>query len=278
VEDHSIVEPGTSLATIEDTSAVEILCHLRSDDVDLVSHSAPQENAVSQSVDQNMEVRPEATGDINVPHSLPDLPATIRFSRAGREYRWRGVLSRIDGQGVDTETRTIPCRVLVTQPHASEVFPREDNDRPLALIRGMFVAVELHCVTRRPLIAVPELAIRPGKKVWVVQDSKLQIQPVRIVRIEDANVLIDASGDGLSLSDRVIVSPVPNARVGLDVSVARSASGPGHTVTSESADSRDATWQAQTSQEVVLSSEKVRAFAQRKAALVRRSQDEGDIP
>ena len=44
-------------------------------------------------------------------------------------FQWQGVLSRYEGTGLDIPTRTVPCRVVVTNP--SEVSVTADAGRPM---------------------------------------------------------------------------------------------------------------------------------------------------
>jgi multidrug efflux pump subunit AcrA (membrane-fusion protein) len=201
-EADSVVSAGTALAVIEDTSAVEVLCSLRNQDADIV---------LSQQLGDDQTETSESA------YALPPLEATIRYERGGRTFTWQGVLDRQDGLGLDEKTRTLPCRIVVDAPRQSDVIPSGDNSRPLALVRGMFVSVELQAAAPTPMLSVDETAVRPGKRLWLMRDGKLHMAQIQIVCTQNGKALIDRSRGGLSADDKVIVSPVPNAREGIPV-------------------------------------------------------------
>ena len=94
VEEDSYVQKGTSLVKLEDTSAVEVKCSLRMEDLYWLW---------SQTGDKP---EPSPTRD----YQLPPAPVTISYDLAGRRYLWDGVLSRFDGIGVDERNahRAVP--------------------------------------------------------------------------------------------------------------------------------------------------------------------------
>ncbi|MEM8668026.1 MAG: HlyD family efflux transporter periplasmic adaptor subunit [Planctomycetota bacterium] len=218
VEANSHVQAGDKIATIEDTSKVEVRCNLRKEDLELFPNFAAG-----------------ASGDDPAAaYRLPPIPVTLKHSRGGRAYHWQGVLSRQDGLGIDPRTRTMPVRILVDNPLDCHVETDDPLAGPIALVRGMFVQVDLHCQPERPLLAIPESSIRPGKTVWIMDGSSLKIQSIRIARIETGTAYIDARDGTLSQRDQIISSPVPGAREGLAVTSAVRArraptgDGPGH--------------------------------------------------
>lgn len=154
-------------------------------------------------------------------YALPQVPVTIEFDRAGKTHAWDAVLSRQDGLGIDQKTRTMPVRICVDNPTQD----KGSTEDPLALLRGMFVRVRLHCQPKQSLAIVPEAVVRPGKKVWVMRDDQLQILPIRIIRIENGNAYVELNDsslafDELAFDEKIISSPIPNAKPGLAVSVA----------------------------------------------------------
>jgi len=208
VEKNANLVPGAMVATIEDTSSVEVRCSLRSEDMPFLQ--------ASESTNQNA-------------YELPPVPVTIEYERGGRVYAWDGMLSRQDGLGLDQSTRTLPVRIHVANPTANR-FPESMTDQlaagyssgeadPLALVRGMFVKAKLHCQPTRSLAVIPESVLRPGKQVWLIRDEKLAMETVRIARIEESQVYIDVTDSPLTIGDQIVSSPVPGARNGLAVSL-----------------------------------------------------------
>lgn len=209
VEQNANLVPGAMVATIEDTSSVEVRCSLRSEDIPFIETSgATRSNA----------------------YELPPVPVTIHYIRGGRTYAWDGVLSRQDGLGLDQSTRTLPVRIHVANPTANRIpesmseqlalgYSNGDEGVSLALVRGMFVKAKFHCQPSRSLAVIPESVLRPGKQVWVMRDEKLAMETVRIARIKDSRAYIDLTQSPLQIGDQIVSSPVPGARSGLAVSL-----------------------------------------------------------
>ena len=229
VEQNGAILPGAAIATIEDTSKVEVRCSLRSDDLEFILQNGPSNPSAQRPAAIETSLSTETTEadskvDAGAPYRLPPTAVTIECERGGRQYPWAGILSRPDGLGIDTRTRTMPVRILVPNPTGQSdekmMAERSPSAPPTtALLRGMFVKVKLHCEPKASFLSIPESVVRPGKNVWVMRDGKLQIEPVRIARIEDGRAYFDSRQSSLTASDSIISSPVPNARAGLSVSL-----------------------------------------------------------
>ena len=237
VEQNGSVVPGAAVATIEDTSMVEVRCSLRSDDLEFILQHSPGSsnnltdeslNASESDVQTSASVEQEQWNPGNA-YRLPATPVTISYERSGRQYFWSGTLSRQDGLGIDTKTRTMPVRILVSNPTGSRFESKQANslstdsslaDPPTtALLRGMFVKVKMHCETQQPFLSIPEAVVRPGKNIWVMRDGKLHVESIRIARIEDGIAFFDPQQCNVNATDQVISTPVPNARDGISVSI-----------------------------------------------------------
>ena len=132
------------------------------------------------------------------------------------------MLSRFDGIGLDERTRTVPCRVLV--PHPREVRVRAANGEPIvsptgppALVRGMYVTVQIQARTGTALLAIPENALRPGNRVWQVVDGRLAINRVRVAHTDNELVLMHAEGSDLQPGMKLVSSPLAVAIDGMVV-------------------------------------------------------------
>ena len=163
VQEDSFVQKGASLCVIDDTQRVEVSCSLRSDQLLLVLDQA---NASSSSPPSSRVVK-------SASYELPPTPVTISYRVSGREdtvYEWHGNLSRYEGIGLDSQSRTVPIRVMVSAPE--EVWRNgtkidEDANGGLpALVRGMFVDCTIKTKPNRPLVLIPKLGIKPGNQVW----------------------------------------------------------------------------------------------------------------
>ncbi len=208
VEKDSYVRKGTELITIEDTSAVEVKCSLRVEELAWVWESVPR------------KVGPKEQADMSLDYEIPETPVTVVYRLGGRDYEWSGSLRRYDGIGLDETTRTVPCRIVVDDPTGGRqngLASENDQGRPPALVRGMFVTVRIHVGGQSGLLSVPERAVRPGGRIWLVEDGKMNLLPVSIAGILDSRVLIRAGDQHPRVGDKVIVSPLPFAASGMAV-------------------------------------------------------------
>ena len=197
VEEDSYVKKGTALVTIEDTSAVEVKCSLRVDELALI-------------------LRQEQAGPAG-DYAIPETPVRIVYRLGDWDCEWTGLLCRYDGIGLDETTRTVPCRVVVANPtQGRSKVPASGS--PPALVRGMFVSVKIHVGGQSDLLSVPSAAVRPGGRMWLVEDGKmLLLEHVPIVSILDDRVLIRAGDPHPKRNDKVIVSNLPFAEAGMAV-------------------------------------------------------------
>jgi multidrug efflux pump subunit AcrA (membrane-fusion protein) len=213
VEKDSYVKKGTALVTIEDTSAVEVKCSLRVDELAWIWRSAPA------------AVAGQKPSDVAADYAICETPVTVVYRLGERDCEWTGSLCRYDGIGLDETTRTVPCRVVVANPTEARSGDRSEspaesssNDCPPALVRGMFVSVKIHVAGQGNLLSVPAAAVRPGGRLWLVQDDKLQLlDNISVVSILDDRVLIRQGQVHPRVNDRVVVSHLPFAESGMAV-------------------------------------------------------------
>ena len=202
VEKDQYVVVGQKLATIYDISAVEITLNF-----------AP--NKLRQWVPRN-----------NGPEEIPPMtdvaavnewmrkhgPKGEVIFRVGKlERKWPGRITRIKS-ALDPTTRTIPVVVEVKDPFKG-VKPGE---RP-PLIPGMFVKVRLQGRVLDDVVSIPRGAVQDGT-VYVVEDGKLAIRPVKIEMITRDRVIIS---DGLKDGDKVILSTLPVPIPGTELRIAQ---------------------------------------------------------
>ena len=203
VESGTYVQPGTTLVTLEDTRAVEVRCNLRMEELDWLWR---QQDALNVRTDMD---------PVQVDYKFPETDVTVIYELGGRRFTWKGKLSRYDGVGLDQRTRTVPCRVFVENPGAVRL---EGSDGltsesptvagPPALVRGMFVTVQIHAHPQAMLLRLPERAIRPGNEIWLVRKGKLDRGHVHVARVTPEGVLIDAARSDLSPGEQVVVTPL----------------------------------------------------------------------
>jgi multidrug efflux pump subunit AcrA (membrane-fusion protein) len=209
VEEDSYVQKGTSLAKLEDTSAVEVKCNLRMEELYWLWSQGHADD------------HPSPAGSPTRDYQIPHAPVTVHYELGGRRYQWQGVLSRFDGIGVDERTRTVPCRVLVANPREVEIQKTGEGTPsvvgPPALVRGMFVTVSVHAKPETVLLEVPQRSVHPGNTVWQVADGKLSIRKIRVADSADDLVLVYADSDGLQPGMKLVSSPLTLATEGMAV-------------------------------------------------------------
>lgn len=175
VETDSFVQRGTSLMTIQDISKAEIACSLRMDQLYWILDQA----AVSRDTDLNSALA--------TLQNLPAIEAQVRFRLTGRSsvvYQWEGRLDRIEGTGVDLQSRMVPIRVIVDQPNVHHVIgsTRDRPPSPIALVRGMFVDVILKARPATQFVLVPKLSVKPATdsyRIWKFEPSNDAFDVVR---------------------------------------------------------------------------------------------------
>ena len=200
VEEQSFVAVGTTFVTIEDVSAVDVRCSLTTD----------QMVWIWDSIAQPSDRQPSPN------HQVPHCEATISYQAGSKSLQWPAFLSRIDGAGIDPQTRTYPCIFQV-----DSIALKNENRGP-SLTRGMFVSVAVSTYPNKTLYEVPETAIRPGNRVWLNVNDQLQIQPVNIVSRSTENVVVDIMfGSSIEFDPNlasVITSPLSDPTQGMPVS------------------------------------------------------------
>ena len=159
---NSFVNRGSPLVVIDDTSKVEVTTSLRMDQLYWVLDQAqPRLDAKSRG------------------YELPETPAIIEYEISGRDnmvYRWNGRLLSYNGIGLDSETRTVPVRVVVDAPRTTldeDGTPALDASAP-ALVRGMYVQVKLLIQPRTPLVVIPAHALQPGKSCLPIHRRRIR--------------------------------------------------------------------------------------------------------
>jgi multidrug efflux pump subunit AcrA (membrane-fusion protein) len=194
-EEHAMLQAGDSLFTIEESGCLEVHCHLKLDEMAWVWGSQLNE---AESKDAAARLAP--------------VSATVVYNAAGRQCSIAGQLVRHHGAGLDPSTRTVGCRVLIEQREIEAI-----SSGQIPLMTGMFVTVHVRCNPHRPLLKIPERGIRTDGSVWLIRNGALASITVQTVQSRDGVVLVDSRSCGIKPADKVIVSPVANARPGLAV-------------------------------------------------------------
>lgn len=227
VEADDFVQRGTVLFQIVDTEHVEVRSQIRTDDLYWIWATR----------------HTSAADPLNLLYEPPRVPANIYYEVAGQRYQWQGYLSRYEGAGLESTTRTVPVLFEVPQPHRPGAL-----EGPPTLIRGMYVQVEMEIEPKVALLRLPIEALRPPNIVWTVdaadarattsaaqgdstntqltaastgrstsataggesgaQPGKLRYHEVRVAKLLPDAVLIRADDCTVKPGDRVVISPL----------------------------------------------------------------------
>ncbi len=207
VEEGDYVTDGQALVHISDSSRIEVTCSM-----------TPRE--LAWILQKSAQAARESGTPLEEPLARP-IPCEVAYSFEGTEVIWDGELSRFEGTGMDRDTRTFPCRVIVSEPSDYELRDSQGGRLLVApsLLSGMYVTVRVPVEPVVPLLELPVEAVRPGGRVWVVRDGHLQVRPVRLAHSTEDHVLVRTDETDLTENDQVIVSPLVVATDGMEVRV-----------------------------------------------------------
>lgn len=199
-EEYAMVQAGDPLLSIEESGCLEVHCHLKLDEMSWVwgSRVATPTDAVEKSLDDNKRITP--------------VVADVTYNAAGTSLTLHGRLVRQHGAGLDPTTRTIACRVLIDGKQIESAAECQ-----IPLMTGMFVSVQVKCHPNRPLLQLPEQGIRTDGCVWLMRGGKLCAVPVKTIQSRGGVAIVEAESNNIQPRDKVIVSPVANAKDGLAV-------------------------------------------------------------
>ncbi len=143
---------------------------------------------------------------------LSDGPVVLLHAEfAGQPHTWTGRVVRTEGE-IDPRSRTVSVVARVEDPYGRL---RVKEIVPLAV--GLFVEAEILGREVGDAIVPPRVALREDDRVLVLdEESRLHFRDVQVLRVEREEVVI---GGGLSVGERVCVSPIPAAIEGMSVRV-----------------------------------------------------------
>lgn len=134
------------------------------------------------------------------------VEADIIFETAGAQRTWNGRVSRIKAE-MDDRTRTLPMVVEVDKTSgAAEI------QGSLRLMPGMFVRVKIKGKAVDQAFVLPRHVVYPGDIVYTVEDNRLKIKPVNVLRAYKDSVIVS---QGLAEGDQIIKTPLSAATDGM---------------------------------------------------------------
>jgi len=188
--------PGQPLARLLSTEEVEVKIPLSDDDAALLPGIWNRER-----------------------EGVDPLSANV-IARFGRSFfRWEGYVHRAEA-ALDEETRTIDVVVRVSEPFVGGTPMEESADDPAGgaiepppLLIGQFVDVELEGSEGEYLV-VPRRAVRPGNEVWIVEEDRIRIVPVRVFQYGEGQAFL--TGD-IEAGQRVVIEGISLATDGMEI-------------------------------------------------------------
>ncbi|NLT76330.1 MAG: efflux RND transporter periplasmic adaptor subunit [Planctomycetes bacterium] len=141
--------------------------------------------------------------------------ADVRADFAGGVHTWTGYVARTIGQ-VDLASRLVPVVVEIPRPLEASA------NRP-PLLPGVFVEVRIPGKTLNRATAVPLAAVRRGNRVWIVEDDRMVVRPVEIVRTDAAYAYVTS---GLPDEVLVVAGPIAGLTEGMAVCISEAVGEP----------------------------------------------------
>jgi RND family efflux transporter MFP subunit len=138
------------------------------------------------------------------------IEAEVIFENQGARMTWNGQVSRVKAQ-MDDKTRTLPVIIEVESTANSG-----ENRNALRLRPGMFVTARIKGKEVSQAFVLPRHVVYPGDMVYTVEDDRLKIKSVDILRTFKDSVIV---GQGLSDGERIIKTPLSDATDGMLVRV-----------------------------------------------------------
>jgi multidrug efflux pump subunit AcrA (membrane-fusion protein) len=138
----------------------------------------------------------------------PDHPveAEILFANDGARHIWKGRLTRMKAQ-MEERTRTLPVIIGV-----DETRTRGAENGAILLRPGMFVRVKIKGKEIDRAFVLPRHVVHAGDVVYTVNDRRLKMKPVRVLRSYKDTVIIS---EGLSDGELIIKSPLSSPVEGM---------------------------------------------------------------
>ena len=181
---------GKSVGVIYDVSAVEVPVSLVVDDVRWAFRRLR---------------------DASYPRSQEDVErffpaATVSWTQSGRRFEWDGRVSLVDA-GLNESTRALTLVVEIPEP----MQMWKPGEHP-PLIVGMFVQVEIEGVTMPDVYVIPHTALHARDQVYLLDNGKLRIQKVEVIRKSRDGVIIK---NGVDENAHLILSAIPEPVAGM---------------------------------------------------------------
>jgi RND family efflux transporter MFP subunit len=160
-----------------------------------------------------LALKQEALGSLGLPIGFvaePNQEPTVTFSTeiAGKPYQWQGKLTHIEAN-IDQATRMVHAIATLDSPYEAE---NTSDGMPMAV--GLYVDAHLQGRQVDQMIAIPRSALRPGNRVFVIENETLQVATVTVAHANEDKAYISS---GLSAGAQIITSPIRNPIAGMAI-------------------------------------------------------------
>jgi len=141
--------------------------------------------------------------------SAPDV--NLSAIVAGKRRNWAGKIMRTDST-YDTQTRALFAIAEVFDPYGDGA---SENGVPLA--PGLFVDAAVEGKIYESVIVLPRDGLRPGNKVYVVDDKgKSEIRDVSVIDTDVDRAILSS---GVEPGELIILSPMEESRTAMTLKV-----------------------------------------------------------
>ncbi len=135
-----------------------------------------------------------------------DLQARV----AGQLHTWKATLVRSEGE-IDPKSRMLSLVARIEDPYG-----RLDGAAQPPLSTGMFVAARIAGRQIEDVVVLPRGALRNGRQVLVVEDDRLRLRAVEVLRSVGEEVIL---ASGVEAGERVCISALEVATDGMQVRI-----------------------------------------------------------
>jgi RND family efflux transporter MFP subunit len=136
------------------------------------------------------------------------VAADVVFKNGGNHRVWNGRVARVKAM-MDERTRTLPMVIEI-----DENATATEQDRTFRLRPGMFVTIRIKGNNVPRAFVLPRHVVYPGDVVYTVEDDRLKIKEVNILRNYKDSVIIDS---GISEGEQIVKTPLSGAVDGMRV-------------------------------------------------------------
>ena len=187
------VTPGTLLGQVYSTDYVEVRLPLSLAEYEQLKLP---ENFRNQQAKKSAE--------------MPEVKFSARYGN--KSYEWTGRVVRAS-PAMDARTRQISVIAKIEDPFTK----KSDSDAPPIKI-GQFMQAEIIGTTLRNVFVIPTTATRQNREVMIYDEGKLRVQPIEVLATDKDQLVI--AEDSLPTLAKLIITPMPSARDGMDVRLA----------------------------------------------------------